>query len=406
MSASRDMSEARYAGAGRNVALLSACWALATSGNTILVSTAALTGFMLAPDKALATLPIAFQWAGTAAATIPASFLMRRIGRQKGFLVGIGFGMSGAALVILSLYLSAFGLLCLGIGLLGVYNGFNGYYRFAAADAVPENRHAWAISLTLAGGVVAAVLGPMLARATVDVIAPYKFMGAYLAIIGLAMVVSVLLAFVRIPPTPVADIEGPQRPLRAIARQPAFVVAVLGAAIGYGVMVLLMSVSPLAMVAQEHSFADATLAIQWHVVGMYAPAFFTGALIRRFGVLPIMLTGISLLVVCIAIAVSGTSVIHFWVSLALLGLGWNFCYVGGTTLLTETYTVAERAKVQALNDFLVFASAGFGSFFAGSLLHYFGWRVLNLSALPLVFLVAGATLWLMLRRRAVPTPAV
>ena len=197
-----------------------------------------------------------------------------------------------------------------------------------------------------------------------------------------------------------------QRPLRVIARQPVFVVAVLGAAIGYGVMVLLMSVSPLAMVANDHDFSDATLAIQWHVVGMYAPAFFTGALIRRFGVLPVMLTGIALLVVCIAIAVSGTSVVHFWISLALLGLGWNFCYVGGTTLLTETYTVAERAKVQALNDFLVFAAAGFGSFFAGSLLHYFGWRILNLSALPLVFLVAGATLWLMLRRRAVPTPAV
>ena len=324
---------------------------------------------------------------------------MRKIGRRLGFVAGVGICLLGAGSVMLSIYLGNFVLLCLGIGLLGAYNGFNGYYRFAAADAVSESRRSRAISLTLAGGVVAAVLGPAIARFSVDLFAPYNFMGAYAAIFALALLVLVLLAFVRIPPPNAEDVAGPQRPLGDIARQPTFIVAALGGAIGYGVMILLMSVTPLAMLACNHLFDDATLAIQWHVLGMFAPAFVTGHLIRRFGVLQIMLTGVALLVACIAVAVAGITVAHFWIALTLLGVGWNFCYIGGTTLLTETYTPAEKAKTQALNDFLVFGAAGIGSFFAGNLLHHFGWAVLNLVSLPLILAVAAGTLWLLLHRR-------
>ncbi len=391
-----------WGGNGRSVALLSGCWALATSGNVLLVSVAALTGHMLATDKSLATLPIAMQWLGTAGATIPASLIMRRIGRRLGFVCGIALGVTGATSAALAVYYANFALLCLGIGLLGAYNGFNAYYRFAAADAVPEAARPRAISLVLAGGVVAAILGPWLARGTKDLFGPYPFMGAFAAMIALALIILVVLPFVRIPRHSFPSLHGGGRPMGEIMRQPVFIVAALGGALGYGVMVLLMSVTPLAMVACNHAFSDAATVIQWHVLGMFAPAFFTGHLIRRFGVLQIMLTGAVLLAACVAVAVSGITVAHFWIALTLLGLGWNFCYVAGSTLLAEAHTLVEQAKAQGMNDFLVFAAAGLASFFSGNLLHHFGWATLNMVAVLPIVLVAGAALLLLIRRRAVP----
>lgn len=388
-----------WGGQGRTVALLSACWALATSGNVLLVSTSALAGYMLAPDKALAALPIAFQWFGTAGATVPASFLMRRVGRRLGFVAGAGVGITGALVTMAAIFYGNFALLCLGIGLLGAFNGFNTFYRFAAAEIVPIHDRARAISLTLSGGVVAAFLGPAIARASVDLLAPYKYMGVFAAMIGLAILTLLLLSFVRLPSRSKEALADPQRGLGEIARQPVFIVAMLSAALGYAIMVLLMSVTPLAMVASGHNFGDASLAIQWHVLGMFAPAFFTGFLIRRFGVLQIILTGSGMFAACVAVAATGTTLMHYWAALSLLGLGWNFCYVGGTTLLTEAYTPAEMAKTQGLNDFMIFGSAGLGTFLAGGLLHFFGWTVLNLAALPLALIIAVAALILLVRRR-------
>lgn len=388
-----------WEGQGRKVALLAICWSLAVSGSVILVSVSALTGHLLVDDKSLATLPIAFQWAGTALASLPASLLMRRIGRRGGFAVGCLVGLAGAGVCMLAIYWSNFWLFCAGIALLGAYVGFNAFYRFAAADSVSPANRARAISLVLFGGVIASVGGPLIARGTVDLFLPHAYMGAFFGMGALAVAVLAMLTFIPMPPPPAEDLAGPQRPLSEIARRPAFFVAVMGGAIGYGVMVLLMSVTPLAMKLHQHTFSDSAFVIQWHVLGMFAPALFTGLLIRRFGVLEIMLTGVAMLLACIAVAVSGLTVVHFWAALVLLGLGWNFCFVGGSTLLTEVHTPAEKAKVQGLNDMLVFTSAGVASFFSGNLLHNYGWETLNLAALPLVLAVGMGTLWLLVRRR-------
>jgi MFS family permease len=214
-----------------------------------------------------------------------------------------------------------------------------------------------------------------------------------------------LLQFVKVPRPTAQEIAGPQRPLGEIVRQPVFMVAAATGGLGYGVMILLMSVTPLSMVQHSHSFADAAFVIQWHVVGMFAPSFFTGHLIKRFGVAQVMLTGALCNILCIAVATSGTSVWHYWSALTLVGLGWNFLFVGATTLLPQTYTVAERAKAQATNEFLVFGFAGLASFFGGNILYNLGWTVLNLVALPFILIVSVAVLWLMLRKRAGTAPA-
>lgn len=394
-----------WGGARRNLTLLSGCWALATTGNMVLVSVSALTGHMLAEDKSLATLPIAIQWMGTAGATMPGALLMRHLGRRPVFMLGAAIGTIGAALVMLAIYQGSFGLLCLGIALLGSYNGVNTHYRFAAADAVPEERRSRAISLVLAGGLGAAILGPLLARGSKDLLAPYTFMGVFATLIVLALSVALLASFVRLPKPAVADVAAPGRPLAEIVRQPVFLVAAAGAAVAYGVMVMLMSVTPLAMAACALPFSDATVVIQWHVVGMFAPAFFTGHLIRRFGVLQVMMVGAALTLACTVVGMSGISFAHFWLAQTLLGLGWNFLFIGATTLLTEVHTVAERAKTQGFNDLLVFGTVGIGTFSSGNLLHYFDWATLNQVALAPVLLVTVGTLWLLVQRRRRLAPA-
>ena len=386
---------------GRNVGLLSGCFALTITGNVILVAVTALVGYQLADDKSLATLPAALMWLGTAAATAPASFLMRRVGRRPGFMVGASIGMAGAALAALAVRNWNFTLLCLGIALIGAYNGFCYYLRFAAPESAPDAYRSHAISLVLAGGVVAALMGPWLAEASRDLIATHTFMGAFATIGGLAVAVFVLVAFVDIPKPSAEALRG-GRSLGEIARQPMFIVAVIGGVVAYGVMILVMTVTPLAMVAKNYAFGDAALVIQLHVLGMYLPSFVTGHLIRRFGVLSVMVWGAALLLLCFAVALMGETMPHFWISLTLLGVGWNFLYIGGTTLLTEVHTVAERAKVQAVNEFVIFGVAGLASFLSGSLHHFFGWSALNVFAVPPVLVVLGVTLWFARQRRAVP----
>lgn len=381
------------------VALLSLCWGLATTGSVIVVSVSALVGYALAPDKALATLPAALMWLSTAAVTLPASFLMRRIGRRGGFMIGALIGALGAAIAAFAVYASDFALLCLGVALIGAYNGFNYYFRFAATEATPVAFHSRAISLVLAGGVVSAFMGPALARWGAGLVPPYLYIGPFVVIVGLAAAIFIAVSFLRIPAPAVPALRG-GRPLAGIVCEPAFIVAASGAVVAYGIMILLMTISPLAMVACDLAFEDATFVIQWHVLGMFAPSFVSGHLIRRFGVLNVMIAGGLLLLACIAVAVSGVALGNFWVALTLLGVGWNFLFVGATTLLTQTHTPAERAKTQGLNEFMVYGVAGVCSFLSGSLHYHLGWTMLNLTAIAPVLAVLGATLWLARRRHA------
>jgi MFS family permease len=383
----------------RNVAVLAACQAMLFTNNSTLIAINGLAGLALAPYAALATLPVTFWVLGGAIATMPASLHMKRVGRQRGLTAGTLWGVVGALVCAGAIWLQSFWLLCFGALVFGAYNAYGQYYRFAAADVASADFRATAISLVLAGGLVGGIIGPSASRFTVELVGP-KFMGAYLALIGFAVITMVLLRFIRIPnPTP-SERGASGRSLAAIAAQPKFVVAVLSGAIGYGVMNFLMTSTPIAMGVGGHPYSAATLVISWHVVAMFAPSFFTGGLIRRFGVLSVMFVGALLNFLAIGIALSGPSVAHFWWSLVLLGVGWNFLYIGGTTLLTETYRPEERAKAQGANDQAVFIMMAISSFTSGMTVTAAGWERVNLFALPMVAVVAVAILWFALHERA------
>jgi MFS family permease len=389
----------------RNVWLLAGCQALMNSGNSLLIATSALVGFQLAPDKSLATLPLALQFLTSMLTTVPASFLMKAIGRRAGFAVGTLIGLAGAALAAWGIVGQSFLYFCLAAALIGAFNGFGTYYRFAAADVASADYRSRAISYVMAGGVVAALVGPNLAHWTSAWFAAHEFAGSYLSLLGLYGLALAALAFVRIPRPSAAQAHAHGRPLAEIARQPAFIVALAGGALGFGVMALVMTATPLAMHQHAHPFAETAFVIEWHLLGMFAPSFFTGHLIRRFGVLRVMLAGAALNAVCVAINLAGTEVAHFWAALTLLGVGWNFLFVGATTLLTETYSEAEKAKAQALNDFLVFSAITAASLSAGALQHLLGWRAVNLGVLPLIGVILVALLWLRRARRTAEAAA-
>ena len=383
----------------KNVALLAGCQAMLFTNNVTLISLAALAGFSLADNKMLATLPATAYVVGAALTTLPASFFMRRFGRQTGFQVGTSMGIVGAAVCCLALWLHSFWLLCAGVLVLGVYNAFGQYYRFAAADAANYDFKAKAISLVMTGGLVGGIIGPEMSKHTRDMFA-VPFLGAYASLIVFCLITMVLLAFIRIPPPSVAERHEPVRPLAQIMAQPVFIGAVTGSALGYGVMSLLMTATPLAMGLCGHAYSSAAFVIEWHVIGMFGPAFFTGTLIRRFGVLSVMFTGAVLEALCVLVAVSGVLVANFWWALLLLGVGWNFLYIGGTTLLTECYRASEKAKAQGTHDFLVFLTTATSSFSSGLLMNRNGWEMLNYAALPFLAVIGTAIAWLALRRRA------
>ncbi len=371
----------------RNVLLLSAAQALMMSGNSLLVATSALVGIALAPDAALATLPLALQFLATMSASIPASLLMQRIGRRAGFVLGAAIGAAGALLAASAIVDGDFVRFCMGTVLVGTFNGFGIYFRFAAAEAAAEAARSRAISYVLAGGVVAAFVGPNLANWTQDWLPGAQFAGSYLVLSSLYGIALGVLALIHIPRPTADERRTAGRPLRRIAANPLFVVAVLGAMFGYGIMTFLMTATPLAMRGLAYPFSTAAFVIQWHVFGMFAPSFFTGRLIEAFGVLRIMRAGALLMGACVAINLSGTAPWQFWLALLLLGVGWNFLFIGATTLLTETYRPAERAKAQAGNDFLVFTTVAAASLSAGSLHYHFGWTAVNLGVLPVLALV-------------------
>jgi len=389
----------RDADARRNVALLAGCQAMLFTNNATLIAINGLAGLALTPYTALATLPVTCWVLGGAIATMPASFHMKRVGRQRGLTWGTLWGIAGALICAAAIWTQNFWLLCFGTLVWGVYNAYGQYYRFAAADVASPDFRATAISLVLAGGLVGGILGPTTSRLTVDLLAP-KFMGAYLALIAFAVVTMLLLQFMRIPNPSATERAATGRALRVIAAQPKFIIAVLSGAISYGVMNFLMTSTPIAMQVCGHPYSDSAFVISSHVVAMFAPSFFTGGLIRRAGVLPVMFAGAALNLATIAIALSGISVPHFWWSLVLLGVGWNFLYIGGTTLLTETYRPEERAKAQGANDQAIFIMMVISSLTSGVTVTAAGWERVNLFALPMVALVAAAILWYALHERA------
>ncbi len=386
--------------ARKNVAVLAALQALLYTNNSTAIALNGLVGYALADNKALATLPVTGWVVGAALTTYLASMLMHRIGRRAGFTVGTLVGIVGASLACVAIYIGHFWLFCFATMVFGVYNAFGQYYRFAAADVAPADYRSRAISLVLAGGLLGGIVGPALSTWTKDLL-PVAYLGAYLALLACLFVVLGVLRWVDIPPPARVARADAGRPLAQIMAQPAFMVAVLSGAVGYGVMNLLMTATPLAMDLCGHPYGAAANVISWHVIGMFAPSFFTGSLIRRFGVLRVLFVGTMLMFACIGIALAGIAVTNFWLALVLLGVGWNFLYIGGTTLLTETYRPAEQAKAQGVNDMLIFVTMGISSFSSGLLLEVNGWQTLNYLAVPFVGAVSVAVGWLMLARRRV-----
>ena len=386
----------------RDVYLLAICQALLATGNALVVTTSALAGQAMAPDG-LATLPLFLQFVAIMVATLPASLLMKQIGRRVGFAIGAGFAISAGLLGCGAILGGSFILFCIASFGYGIFMAFGMYYRFAAADIASPEFRPRAISYVLAGGIVAAIAGPELAKATDDLFGPALFAGSFAAIAVLGVVTLLVLALLRIPPPPAEERSGGGRPLGQIMRQPAFIVALGGAAIAQGAMVLVMTATPLAMAFCGLGFDQTAFVIQWHVLGMFAPSFVTGHLISRFGVLNVMASGAGLILACLGIALSGVDIAQFWTALLLLGVGWNFMFVGATSLLTSTYQPAEKAKVQAINDLIIFATAALASFSSGLLHHLIGWQAVNISMIVPVLIMLVAILWL--RRAGAEAPA-
>ena len=376
----------------RNVALLTACQAMLFTNNSTLIAINGLAGLALAPTPSLATLPVTCWVVGGAIATMPASQYMRKVGRKSGLIRGAAIGVVGALLCASAVWQASFWLLCFGALVFGGFNAFGQYYRFVAAEVAPMEFRATAVSLVLAGGLVGGILGPTTSRITVDLVGP-RFTGAYLALIVFVLVTMAILSRIRIPDLSAAEQAASGRPLSEIARQPKYIVAVMAGAISYGVMNFLMTSTPIAMRVCGHPFGDAAFVISSHVVAMFAPSFVTGPLIKRLGVIPVMLAGAALNIVSILVALDGLAVANFWWSLVLLGVGWNFLYIGATTLLTETYRPEERAKAQGANETAIFAMMALSSFSSGMIVTNAGWEKVNYAATPLIAVVILALLF-------------
>ena len=388
----------------RNVILLSLSQAMLITGTSLLLASSALVGMTLSSTKSLATLPLALLFLAQMATTIPASLYMQRVGRRLGFMTSSVFGMAGAVIATVGVLKAEFSIFCFGTILIGVFNGFGQYYRFAAAETASERYRSRVISYVLAGGLIAAFAGPNLAKWSRQLL-PQEFAGSYAILTGIYLLALSIAFFLRMPEPRASTRSTGERPLGVIARQPAYLVAVASAMVGYGVMNFIMIATPLAMHDYAHPFSDTAFVIQWHVFGMFVPSFFTGQLIRKIGTANIMLAGVLLLGLCVGINFSGTTVIHFWSSLIFLGLGWNFLFVGATTQLTGTYSDNEKAKAQALNDFIVFSTVTLTSFSSGAVQNILGWKTINMAVIPFLVLIVFANLWLRGRlEKQVPVP--
>ncbi len=378
----------------RNILVLTSCQGFSVTGMVMVTIIISLSGQILSDDLAYATLPMAILMSATMLMATPASMLMSKIGRRGGFTIGQILGILGALLGAFTLlYAKSFGLLCLSSYLIGSHQSFWQQSRFAVADATTTEERPRAISYVLTGGVLAALVGPELAKLTVDLFSPILYAGSYLGFCVLNFLSIIALQFLKLPkPSHTSNFSG-GRPMAEIVRQPTFVIALMAGMISYGLMVLVMTATPLSMQICGYSFSDTAFIIQWHVLAMYAPGFITGKLIKKFGVTMVIMAGALLTLLSMASSISGLNILNFWFSLVFIGVGWNFMFIGGTTLLTETYKPEERAKVQGLNDTLVFGMAAVASFSSGALLSWFGWNAVNFAvAAPATILLISAFL--------------
>lgn len=375
---------ANYDFAKGNLARLAIAQALGGANSAIVYSTGAIVGNSLAPSPALATLPISLFVVGMALSTLPVGMIAQRHGRRTAFMVGTGCGVLVGLLAALAVVLGSFWLFCVATVFGGAYAAVVLSLRFAAADCVPPEKRPRALSLVMAGGVFAGIIGPQLVSQTMYLWMPYMFAASYLAQAAVAAVAALLLLGVRLPePSTTVTADG-GRPLGLIARQPRFISAVICGVVAYLLMNFLMTSAPLAMQMCGLSQESSNLAIQWHVIAMYAPSFVTGRLITRFGASQVVMGGLLLTGISAAIGLTGVDVSHFWLTLIVLGIGWNFGFVGASALVLECHRPDEKARVQSFNDFAVFGTMAFGSFLSGGLLTAYGWNtVIWLTFIPL-----------------------
>ena len=364
-----------------NVVRLSIAQALTGANSAVIFATGSIVGATLAPSLALATVPLSVYVLGLAMATLPTGYISRRYGRRTAFIVGTGFGTLTGVLGCIAILRGSFALFCVATMLGGFYGAVSQSYRFAAADGASAAFRPKAVSWVMAGGVFAGVLGPQMVQWTMDIWPPYLFAASFLTQAAIALIAMAVVAGVDAPPAPPADL-GAGRPLMQIARQPRFIAAAISGVVSYSMMNLVMTSAPLAMKLCGLPLSDSNNSIQWHIVAMYGPSFFTGALITRFGAPTVAAAGLLLEATAAGIGLAGITTHHFWAGLFVLGLGWNLSFIGASALVLETHRPQERNKVQAFNDFLVFGTMAVGSFLSGQLLADFGWSMVNLVVYP------------------------
>jgi MFS family permease len=387
--------------AKRNILLLAISQALYSCCVITVFATGSLVGLMLAPNAGFATLPITAFVAGSALTTIPASLTMQRIGRIPVFLTGTVACVLGAALAVFAIFTKNFAVFCAACMLQGVFQSTSGFYRFAAVEGALPEMKPLAISWVLTGGVVAAIAGTLIASATSDFFAPFTFAGSYVAVVVIGCIAAVVLTFLRLPKPTVEEVRGVSRPWSELLQQPRLIVAMACATLSYGMMNLMMTAAPVAMVGCGFTKGDASWVIQWHVLAMFVPSFFTGHLIKKFGAERIAGIGMLLLITAGVTGLAGITFGNFAVALVLLGLGWNFGFIGGTTMLTSTYNPAERGKVQGANDFIMSVTVAIASFSSGKILAIAGWNFVNIALFPMAFLALTLIGWQSLKLRRI-----
>ena len=378
----------------RNLSLLVAAQALGGASPPIIISLGGLVGQQLSSNPTATTLPVSIYQLGLALSTLPAAWLMQRLGRRWAYVLGAVLGVVSGIIAAQGIAQSDFVTFCIGTALAGFYAACVQSYRFAAADAVgAPHLQAKAISRIMVGGLIAAIIGPQVVIWTRDALPATPFAGSFYRQAALAALALPILLLLRLPAPQKQAIVGTARPLKAIAATPQFIEAAAAGVVSYGLMAFLMTAAPMAMVGCGHSVGEAALGIQWHVLAMFGPSFFTGRLIGRFGQRKITALGLVMIAASGLLALMGEGLSEFWGSLILLGVGWNFGFIGATAMLTACYTPAERTKVQALNDFLVFGTVAIASFGSGQLLHSVGWSGINIGMQPLVVIVLAIMAW-------------
>ncbi|MFD1198851.1 MFS transporter [Brucella gallinifaecis] len=380
--------------ARRNILVLTAAQALGAASPPIIISLGGLVGQQLSSDPTLVTLPVSLFSLGLALGTLPAAFIMRSYGRRNGYLLGACFGITSGLVAALGIFSSSFLIFCLGTFIAGFYASYVQSYRFAATDAATGALKARAISWVMVGGLIAAIIGPQLVIWTRDALPETPYAGSFISQAALALLAIPVLMLFRSPRVAkVVTAGNTGRPLRQILQSPRYILAVAAGVVSYGLMTFVMTAAPIAMVGHGHSVDHAALGIQWHVLAMFAPSFFTGLLITRFGKERVTALGLLIIALSAIVALSGLALSHFWVSLVLLGIGWNFGFIGATAMVTDCHTPEERGKAQGANDFLVFGTVACASFFAGSLLHSSGWQTINWLIFPAVAFILVPLVW-------------